>query len=117
MPVMLRSGGLNLFTHGAPSRGCRLFVAFRLVSSEAVGCQNARSGLSPDATLVCRSCSYGSGIVTTLILAPVAASKSEITFPAVLLLFCAAQIARLTPSRLAGSAGQAAGDLVSLLDS
>src|SRR4051812_22073679 len=107
MPVMLRSGGLNLFTHGAPSRDCRLFDALRLVSSEAVGCQKARSGLSPDATLVCRSCSYGSGTVTTLILAPVADWKSAITFLAVMLLFCAAQMVRLTPSSLAVSAGQA----------
>src|SRR5436309_819319 len=106
---MFCSAGLNLPTHGAPSRVCRLAEALRLVSSDAVGCQNARSGLSPEATLVCTSCSYGSGIVTILIFAPVAALKSDATFFAIVLLFWAAQMVNVVPSSLAVSLGQADG--------
>src|SRR3954467_1016943 len=111
---MLRSAGWNLAIHGAPSRVCRLAVALRLVNSDAVGCQKARSGLSPDATFVWPPCSYGSGMVTTWTLAPVAAWKSLITFLATVLLFCAAQMVSVVPFSLAVSLGQPAGPLFPL---
>src|SRR5437660_686089 len=95
--------------HGAPSSGWRFCVAFSEVSSEAVGCQKARSGLSPVATLVCTPCSYGSGMVTTLTLAPVAFWKPSTTDCGVLLEFWAAQTVSVTPSSFVDWDGQSTG--------
>src|SRR4051794_25363651 len=106
MPVMSRRSGASLDSHGASVSGCRLFLALIEVSSEAVGCQNAISGLSPVATLVWTLCSYGSGIVTTWTVAPVACWKDSTTFFGTVLLFCAAQMVSLTPASLAVGSGQ-----------
>src|ERR1035437_3044003 len=95
MPVMSFRFPVYLSTHGAPSRACRLVLAFRAVSIDAVGCQKARSGLSPVATLVWIPCSYGSGIVTTFTVAPVSFSKPATTLSGVLLEFWAAQMVRV----------------------
>jgi hypothetical protein len=82
-----------------------LVFALIAVSIDAVGCQKAMSGLSPVATFVWMPCSYGSGMVTTSTVAPVAAWKPSTTFSGMVLLFCAAQIVSLTPSSFAvGSA-------------
>ncbi len=43
--------------HGAPSSDWRFCFALSEVSCDAVGCQNARSGLSPVATFVWTPCS------------------------------------------------------------
>src|SRR3954451_7690354 len=103
---MSRSFGSILSSQGAPVSGCRLVLALIAVSIEAVGCQNARSGLSPVATLVCTPCSYGSGTVTTWTVAPVAFWKPSTTFCGMVLLFCAAQMVSLTPSSLAVGSAQ-----------
>jgi hypothetical protein len=76
------------------------------VSIDAVGCQNARSGLSPVATFVWMPCSYGSGMVTTSTAAPVARLKAATTFSGTLVLFCAAQTVSLTPWSFAVGSGQ-----------
>src|SRR3954465_8176314 len=98
---MSRSLGASFGGQGAPVSGCRLAFALIAVSMDAVGCQNARSGLSPGATFVCTPCSYGSGMVTTLTVAPVAVWKASMTCLGTVLLFWAAQIVRLTPASLA----------------
>lgn len=109
MPVASFRAGVYLSINGAPSRGCKFCLALMAVNCDAVGCQKARSGLSPDATFVCTLCSYGSGTVTMLIFAPVAVVKSSATFLATVLLFCAAQMVRFTPSSFAVCSGQEAG--------
>src|SRR3954451_11961162 len=106
---MSRSSGASLGSHGASSSGWRLVFALMAVSIEEVGCQKARSGLSPVATLVWMLCSYGSGIVTTWTDAPVACSKAATTCLGTVLLFCAAQTVSLTPSSFAVGSAQAAG--------
>src|SRR3954453_18363811 len=99
------SRGSSFGSQGAPVSGWRLALALIAVSMDAVGCQKARSGLSPVATFVCTPCSYGSGMVTTLTFAPVAFSKPEMTLSGVLFEFCAAQMVRLTPSSFVSCAG------------
>ncbi|WP_218671339.1 hypothetical protein [Microbispora sp. GKU 823] len=93
-------------SQGAWSSGCRFVLALMAVSMDAVGCQNARSGLSPVATLVCTPCSYGSGMVTISTFAPVALPNASTTCLGTALLFCAAQIVRVTPSSLAVGSAQ-----------
>src|SRR3954468_13960221 len=100
------SRGSSFGSQGAPVSGWRLALALIAVSMDAVGCQKARSGLSPVATLVCTPCSYGSGMVTTLTVAPVARWKASITCLGTVLLFWAAQMVRPTPSSLAEGSAQ-----------
>ena len=109
IPVMSRSSGRTSSSHGASSSGCRLAGAFSAVSIEAVGCQNARSGVSPVATLVWTPCSYGSGMVTTSTSAPVASSNADTTASGTVTELWAAQIVRSTPDRSAVWSGQATG--------
>src|SRR4051812_7879492 len=105
---MSRTAGSRLSSQGASSSVCRLVLACSTDSWLAVGCQNARSGLSPVATLVCTLCSYGSGMVTTLTLAPVAFSNPAITGFGTSVEFCAAQMVRVLPLSEAVGEGQAA---------
>ena len=112
---MSRRSGASFDSQGASVSGCRLALALTAVSIEAVGCQNARSGLSPVATFVWTPCSYGSGMVTTWTLAPVACWKPSMTFLGTVLLFCAAQIVSFTPSSFA--VGSAQVTAVSLVES
>src|SRR3954447_25582296 len=104
---MSRTAGSRLSSQGASSRTCRLVLACSTDSWLAVGCQKARSGLSPVATLVCTPCSYGSGMVTTFTLAPVAFSNPAITGFGTSVEFCAAQMVRLVPLSEAVGEGQA----------
>ncbi len=96
-------------SHGASSSGCRFCFALMPASIDAVGCQNARSGLSPVAILVWMLCSYGSVIVTTSTLAPVVSSNASTTASGTVLEFCAAQMVSSTPDRSASCAGHSAG--------
>src|SRR5665647_69380 len=101
-----------LSTQGAPSKDCRVVFALIAVSIEAVGCQKARSGSSPVATLVWMFCSYGSGIATIFTSAPVNFSKPLTTPFIVVLAPLDPQMVRLTPLRLVFSAGHVVGPAV-----
>src|SRR3954468_10797438 len=101
------SRGSSFGSQGAPVSGWRLALALIAVSMDAVGCQKAMSGLSPVATLVCTPCSYGSGTVTTLTVAPVAFWNPSMTLVGTVLLFCAAQMVSVTPSSLVFGSGHA----------
>src|SRR2546428_3374641 len=103
------SSGESFDSQGASVSGCRFVLALIAVSMDAVGCQKARSGLSPVATLVCTPCSYGSGMVTTSTSAPVAFSNAATTCSGTVLLFWAAQIVSLTPLSEAVGSGQETG--------
>src|SRR5688572_17864264 len=109
MPVMSLSSGASFGSHGASVSGWRFVFALIAVSIDAVGCQNARSGLSPVATFVCTPCSYGSGIVTTSTSAPVACSNADTTCAGTVLLFCAAHTVSFTPANDDVGSGQPAG--------
>src|SRR5436305_9123090 len=66
-------------------------------SVDGVGCLKARSGFSPEASLVGKFDSYGSGTTTVFTVAPVAFSKAAMTCLGSPTLFCAVQKVSVTP--------------------
>lgn len=91
----------SLDSHSSPSRARRFCFGWTKGSVEMDGCQNIRSGLSPEASLVGTFCSYGSGMACASTLAPVAFSKASMTCFGAFTVFCAVHMVSFTPSRRA----------------